>query len=376
MEIEYIEVYRLNKQQDRVSIIGLIDEFNSVIWHTCYNSTGDFEIYCAINDNNLNYRIGDFVRCPLNNDVGIIERIEKTFTDKEGYMLLLSGRMADSILDRRIIYRRIGNKPYPVILTGNVQKEIDYLIKICFGNGYVGNTGIRNIPLFNYRIEKASPQVIVDEEGKSSEKQVTFDNLLEYVQALLLEYGLGIRAYLPDGIGEKQIYLSQYVGEEKDLVFSTEFDNLNSAELIKDDTTYKNVALIAGEGEGTERQTTVLNNDRYSGLDRYETFVDGSGISKTYEGDSGEEQTYTEAEYQSLLQQEGKQKLAGMEKTVTFSGDAELLVSGLEFRKDFYLGDIVTIEDSTIGFSGKVRILEATEVQDEKGYTINFVYGG
>lgn len=376
MKIEYLEIYRLNESKDKIEIIGMIDEFSSVIWHTCYNSSGDFEIYCPLNSNNLSFQIGDFVRCPTNNDVGVIERVEKTYSAQDGYMILLAGRMADSILDRRVIIRRIGNKPYPIILSGNVQEEIEYLIKVCFGNGYIGNTGSRNIPLFNYRIESASSQVIVDENGNPSEKQVTYDNLLEYVQSLLVEYNLGLRSYLPDGIGEKQIYISQYVGQERDLVFSTEFDNLNSSELVKDDTPYKNVALIAGEGEGTERQTTILGDSSYSGLDRYETYIDASSISKNYEDDSGEEQTYSELEYQNILQAEGKRNLAQMTKSVTFSGEMNIQTSGIEFRKDFYLGDIVTIEDKTIGFSGKVRILEATEVQDQNGYTIEIVYGG
>ena len=375
-KIDYIEIYRLNSTKNKVSLTDIIDEFNSLIWHTCYQSSGDFEIYCPINEKNSSVNIGDFVRIPTCGDIGIIEHIEKKYSTQDGYMLLLSGRMADSILDRRIIYRRIGNRPYPIILSGNVQKEIEYLIRVCFGNGYIGNTGLRNIALFDYGIERASSQTIIDDKEEPAEKQVTYENLLSYVQTLLVEYGLGIRAVLPDGTGEKKITLTQYVGRELEIVFSTEYDNLNSSEFIRDDTAYKNVALIAGEGEGSERQTTVLNDAVYSGLDRYELYVDGSTISKTYNDDSGEEQTYTELEYQNLLQQQGKSALTQTTKVITIGGDANVLSSGIEFRKDFYLGDIVTIEDKKIGIRERVRILEATEVQDNRGYTVEIVYGG
>ena len=42
---------------------------------------------------------------------------------------------------------------------------------------------------------------------------------------------------------------------------------------------------------------------------------------------------------------------------------------------DYYLGDLVTIEDKYINKLVNVRILSVTEVQDDNGYNISLEYG-
>lgn len=371
--IEYLEIRELTVE-NTLNFIGIVDEFQSVIWHTCYNSSGDFEIYVPLNSNNDKLlKIGNFVsRSDRNdnvtedaitypkNDLGIIENIVKSFSVQDGYMITASGRMVDSILDRRIIIKLDKNgKPNPTTLKGNIQEQLNSMIGTQL-------SGDRNIPLI-----RNFATLLKSEINFPEERQVTYNNLLEYVQQTLQEFNLGIRGQLWNNV----VRLEQYTGRETDLIFSTEYDNLISCTYAEDESTFKNVALVGGEGEGTERAIKWVNNS-YSGIDRREVFVNDTSITKTYTDDEGNEHTYTNEQFQAMLNERGTLELSKSTKTINVAGEVNITSSGIEFRKDFYLGDVVTITDNVLNITARVRVTEVTEVQDADGYKIDMVFGG
>lgn len=373
--IDYAEIY----DATTFKLLGVVDVFNSLIWHTCYYSIGDFEIYCQASENNVELlKRGRWVTIPISDEVGIIESIETTYSAQDGYMLIVTGRMATSILDRRLIYQRTGNRCYPVLVSGNVQTAINLLINFCLINP---SNVRRRYSKLSTLIESTSDAVITDENGATTERQVTYDNLSDYVIGLLQEYNLGARmCILSDGL-----QYVQYVGKELPLIFSTEFDNLTSSSYLENDQAYKNVALISGaetqdaEGNTVKPQTALLYDSAYSGLERRELYVDGSSLDATYEVEDEEGNTeevkYDEATYQSMLQGLGMTKLAEVKRIVSLSGTINVTNARETFRDDYNLGDTVIIEDTKIKARARTRILEATEVQDSNGYTIDLVYG-
>lgn len=375
--IDYAEIY----DAATFRMLGVVDVFKSIIWHTCYYSTGDFEIYCAETEGNASLlKVGRWVKIPNDKAVAIIERVETSWSAQDGRMLIVTGRMATSILDRRIIYKRPiksggeqSNIVYPTIINGNVQQAIVSLLNDCFINP---EDTQRKVTALSTEIASSSSAVLTGDDGTAAERQITYKGLLEYVEGLLEEYSLGARVIFKDG----KLCYSQYVGEELSMIFSTEFDNLSSSAYTEDESGYKNVALVAGQeeqlDESTKRQTTLIFGSQYSGLDRREAYIDASSLSKTYEDASGNEQTYSDADYQSMMRSYGKNELASMKRIKSLSGAINISTTGLEIGKDFSLGDVVTIQDRKIGVYSQSRILEATEVQDENGYSIDIVYGG
>ena len=370
--IDYIKVY----DKDTFKHVGIIDIFKSVIWHTQYYGVGDFEIYTTATAEHIKTLKRGFWVVPSNSDnVGIIEKIQTTYTAQDGYMLIVTGRMAHSILDRRLIYQRTGNRCYPVLVSGNVQEAINLLINFSMINP--SNTR-RKYSGLSTAIESNSNANILDENGEKTERQVTYDNLLTYVLGLLEEYNLG--AY--SKIVNNKIQFTQYVGRDLFHVFSVEFDNLVSSEYIEDETSFKNVALISGaetqdaNGNTVKPQTTLLYDSLYSGLDRRELYIDGSSIDATYEDDEGETVKYDETTYQNMLQGLGMTTLAGLKFTPTLSGQVNVTNALLKFGIDYKLGDTVIIEDVKMKVYSRSRILEVTEIQDENGYNIDLVYGG
>lgn len=367
MAIEYVEI-----RNEKRSIIGIIDTANSIIWHSVYFGVGDFEIYAKATETNFALlQRGYYVTRPDNDEVGIIEKIEITQNAQDGRMIIASGRFAKSILERRVIYNLSGSTNKATILTGNVESAAralvaNNLISCSFDND-------RNISFLQLGAHSGSTEIIVDEEGQESEKQVSCENLLEYTDALLQEYNLSAKIIL-----DKETYNLQYVvfagaDRQGDIIFSIEFDNLSASDYREDDTNERNIALIGGEGEGIERFYVLLLTEK-SGLQRREMWVDASSISKKYKDEQDIEHTYTDAEYRAVLKAEGKQQLAEMQLVESFSGTINVNYGIWVLNRDYFLGDIVTVQDNSIGKYANVRITEITEVQDENGYSIEAKY--
>ena len=373
--IEYVEIRNASRQ-----MVGIVDTAKSVIWRTEYYGTGDFEIYAPATPENLSLlSIGNYVTRYDDRNVGLIEKIEITFDPEAGRMIAASGRFAKSLLGRRIIYTMSGNSVSATILRGNVEAAARSLvtsnaISCSFDTA-------RNVAELALGASAGTTEIIVDANGNTAEKQVTYDNLLEYTDSLLEEYGLGAYCGLAD---DSRLAYTVFKGADRStgntdgnepVIFSQDFDNLLSSAYEYDQTAYKNAALIGGQGEGLERFCTVLSDSTSTGAARRELFVDARNSSKTYKDDSGEDQTMTDAEYSQQLISEGRQKIAERAIVEQFDGEIDLQNGSYEYGNDYALGDIVTVQDLEIGLYINVRLLEITEVQDDNGYQLSAKYG-
>lgn len=373
--IEYVEIRAAASRE----IIGIIDTAKSIIWRSCYYEAGDFEIYVPCNAATVNLLVaGNYVTRPNDRNVGIIEKIEITFNEFDGRMIIATGRMAKSILDRRIIYRLTDNSVSPTILSGNVEHA---------ARAVVYNNAIdcefdsdRNIDALVLGAHSGNTKIIVDANGEAATKQVTYNNLLSWTDEFLREYEIGAYIGLNDSL-KLQYLCFEGVDRSVDntdgndpVIFSQDFDNLLSSDYIYSEEKYKNMALIGGEGEGTARFCSVLIPS-LTGIERREMFINASTSSKTYKDDQGEEQTLTDEEYNTQLQSIGAQDLAGAQITQSFDGTINVNNGVYKYKENFNLGDLVTVQDNEIGLYINTRIIEVIETQDENGYNITANYG-
>lgn len=378
--IEYVEI----KDKSTKNLLGIIDTAKSIIWQAVYYGVGEFEIYTAATEKALNLlKIGNLVTRKNDINCGIINSLEILENPQDGRMIIARGQFAKSILNRRIIYKFADNYSVTAqILSGNVAEACWNLIQNNCGFGAPVN---RRFPYFSMSNINYLPATIVDENGNPAEKQVTYDNLLDYTDALLQEYKYGSYVWL-DNITKEFLYV-MYSGIDrtkgntsgnKPLIFSKEFDNLSGSTYTYSDENFKTTAIIGGEGEGLERFVTQ-KGDGYSGYERREMFVDASGISKTVKEDEGDEKVYTDSEYSSMLIQKSNEDFENYKSIESFTGEIDLTNSKLKYGRsmadDYYLGDLVTIEDKYINKLVNVRILSVTEVQDDNGYNISLEYG-
>lgn len=459
--IDFVEI----KNTDRVTI-GIIDTANSIIWHSVYYGAGDFEIYAQANEHNLELlKVGYYVTRRDNEEVGIIEKVEVNFTFENGYMITATGYFAKTLLNRRIIYKLNGNTNTPTILKGNVEIAVRQVVQDNAINCTFDSR--RNIPILGLAALKGLTPVIVDENGHTSQKQVSYKNLMEYTDEVLKEYGLGANVIYNDS--NKKLLYAVYQGADRStdneqgndpIIFSIEYDNLNSSNYLYDEKSLRNSALIGGEGEGIERFYSLLTGGE-SGLQLREIFVDASSQNRTQKASElqsaypsgtfvglnfvvndtvyatlvlnldteyslstlqdkfpsgsvsgtsfvvggvvyatavyGKEDIYTltalgykamldvdgtdgdyeltAERYTAILNQQGKQTLNENIIVETFSGDINVAFGTWIYGRDYFLGDIVTVQDNYINKYINTRITEVTEVQDENGYSVDVVFG-
>lgn len=375
MAIQYIEIRSASDRE----LIGIIDDAKSIIWHDVYYGVGDFEVYAPCTPESVSLLIvGNYVTRYGDDNIGIIEKVNITYSAQDGRMIIASGRFAKSLLDRRIIYTLSGYSVSPTILRGNVEDAVRKLVTQNAINCTFDSD--RNIAELVLGVDAGITKTIVDVSGAAADKQVTHDNLLEYTDSLLEEYGIGAKCVLNDTL---KLAYTVYIGADRSadnsdgnepVIFSQDFDNLISTTYSYDESLLKNTALIGGEGEGEARFHAIVKSSA-SGAARREVFVDASGSSRTYKDENGEEQTLTDSEYNGQLETVGLQAISGLAITETFDGEVDLMSGSFRYRDDFSLGDIVTIQDLEIGLYINARILEVTEVEDDSGYMISIVYG-
>lgn len=365
--IEYIEA-----RNSELEIIGILDTAQSVIWHSVYYGVGDFQIYIALTDALQIIGEARYITRPDNDEVGVIESILIGDDIENGKMITIKGRFAKSLLDRRIIYNLSGTSNKATILKGNVETNVRSLVN----NNAIAS---RSLGIFELGAVAGISKVIVDENGSATQKQVSYENLLDYTEEVLKEYALASKVTLSN----KKLQYSVYEGADRSayntdgnqpIVFSKEYDNLLSSEYTHDTTLEKNVALVGGEGEGVDRFCVLVGSQ--NGLQRKEVFVDASSISKKYKDENEVEKTYTDSEYRAMLKAHGHQTMSAMTVVEDFNGELDITNGNWKYNEDVFLGDIVTVQDNEIGIFKNVRLGEVTEYQDQDGYTVEAVYQG
>jgi hypothetical protein len=370
--IDYIEVRDFYGQ-----LRGIIDTAESIIWHSVYFGVGDFEVVVDANTPMYrNFFPSMLITRPDNDEVGIIERVEKSRNAEGKTTVVLSGRFYKSMLANRLIYNLKGWKNHATILRGNVETAVREVVK----NNAIQcpfNT-LRNIPLLGLGELARTNKTIVDSNGSAAQKQVSYENLLEYTDAVLEEYGLGAKVTYSAG----SFFYAVYEGADRTIgnaagvpsvVFSPEYDNLTESSYITDESTLKNIALVGGEGEGLERKYTEAGGYA-SGISRKEIWVDASSIARKYTDEDGTEKEYSDLEYITMLRSAGMQTISEHKTTKEASGTLDLTNGTYRYGRDFWLGDMVTLQDNALGIQMDIRICEILESQDESGYTISAVY--
>lgn len=330
-----------------MTMTGVIDDPVSALWTERYHKAGDMELYLRASSQAAGLlKKGCYVKRADRDKLCIIEHIEIREDGEEGDHLLVSGRDLKSLLDRRIIWEQ-------TTLSGDVE---DALRKI------ISENAIDTIP------ERIIPGLVLGPKnippGDTIKKQITGTNLMEAVEDICMTYQYGWDVLFQDGRSVVIFYkgtdrsYGQIGTDNPYVVFSTEFDNLLSSTYIQDMDQYRNVALVAGEGEGKARRRTVVG--QAAGLDRYEMYVDARDVSSN-EGD------ITEADYMAQLYGRGVERLEACQIDETFEGEVDntdMYICG----RDYFLGDIVTVENK-YGITASARVTEMIESWDENGYT-------
>lgn len=334
---------------------AIFDTFESFIWVERFNGAGDFELHMPVRISTLNeLKIGRYLWRKDTKAQMIIECVEIETNPEEGDKLSVTGRSLESILDRRIVWKQ-------TILSGNFQNGIKKLLD---DNVISPSDSSRKIPNFVF---KSSTDSNITSLTFDDEVQLFGENLYDAIYSLCEEKKVGFDVFPTENGFEFELKAGTDRSYKQNtlpwVVFSPNYDNMLSSNYINSYVNFKTIALVGGEGEGSEKKTTTAVDDdgAGSGLDRREMYVSASFISSNIP----EGYEITPASYLEQIRYQGRLELRETKYTTAFDGEISVDVQYV-YGKDFYLGDIVQIENE-YDVTARSRINEIMWSQDISG---------
>lgn len=310
-----------------LEFLGEVDNFTSLIFIRSWESYGEFNI----NINKFNkelFRKKNIIM--INNNpfkVGTIDEISITSNT-----IKIKGYTLGYWFVNRVTFPPVGLE-YDSYNT-NVE---DIMKGIVIKNAIEANDPKRNIPKL----------IVANSLGRGERLnfQTRFKYLADELTSLSKISGLGWGVYLD--IENKQFIFEVFEGNNLSTeqtilppkIFSSEYDNVINKNYITSDIDFKNVAIVAGQGEGINREIKIVNNE-LTGLERKELFVDARDIK----------------ENESLIDR-GNIKLAEKQSIQTF--ECETINNG--YIDEWDLGDIVTVLDKELGYLEHTRVIGVQE---------------
>jgi len=336
---------------DNYEMIEVIDYYESLIWTERFFEAGDFELYLLADSNVFTILKQEYMLYYKGcRQVMIIEQLEiKTDVD-DGDRLIVTGRSPESLLDRRVIWPQTD-------IHGSLHDGVKKLIN---DNAINPSDPNRKIP--NLIWKDSTDQRILD---IRLDAQYMGENLYDTICDLCKNNNVGFRITLTEGFKmEASLFYPEdhsYSQEELDyVIFSPKFENISSSDYIESDKALKNVCYIKGDLKNDVRRTAVVDRGK-AGLERRETYVDGSSVSsKTSSGRS-----LTEVKYNASLVAKGEETLTDKFATKTLDGEVE---NGQTFiyGTHYNIGDVVQIVDK-YGHEGQSRVTEFVYSESASG---------
>ena len=338
-----VDVRFFNQQ---LELIGDIDDYTALTYTRKWTTYNTFEMHVSKFDGEL-IRRGNFIM--LNNDryrSGIITYFEDN--ERETNDITIRGFCPRFLLFERPTIPPSG-QDYD---TYNTEVE-NILIGLIDRNCVNPENGNRKIPFLSC----AKSQ----NRGEKTSFQTAHKVLKDEISSLCTASNLGTAIHFDPTT--KQIRFEVLSGTDRTYdnsvrppyVFARKWDRLFERNYTESDTDYKNVAYVAGQGEGKDREILTIGDD-VTGFGRREVFIDARDIGEDAE---------------TTLEDRGKLKLAEYALIKSF----ESTVKTGDYRAEWDLGDFVTIEDDKTGIREDRQILEVKEVYETENYSIEPVMG-
>lgn len=339
----------LNTSFERLAIV---DDYKSFIWANRFYASGDFELVVDVNNVNIALFVQDYYVIREDDDnVGVIEDVVIQRSQDGNDQIIVSGRfLSGALLSRRII-------AVQTTVSGKISDCINQLINENIISPTIAARTISNFVLGTYDITE------------TMEAQYTGKNLLETISSICETYGIGFKVTLND---DNEFVFMLYEGTDHTydqstnpwVIFSDKYDNLLSSEYEENYENVTTAALVAGEGEGLDRKTLWVT-DGQTGINRREVYVDQRNI----RSNDGE---ISDAEYNDLLQEAGKEKLT----TYTAGFTGTVYFDNVQYKEDINIGDLCVIENERWGLYINTRLIEVIESVSETGsYSIVPTFG-
>ena len=362
-----------------MNFCGIITNYESLICTWNYYECGTFEL--TINKNKTNtekLQIDNMIIVNKNDEKILLIEKRETTSSKNSKTLKITGTCIKGLTKRRII----ATNGYDRVTETQAENIMKHYIKNHMVESYYDTirTSERDIDWI-----KIAP---TQNRGIKTVWQARLTNLHDELKHIGEDTGMGWKGILDRtnkcinfdcyegtdrsinqlGDGNTHEELEKYTHQQLEqythlqlegnkkvpyIIFSEQKKNLLDGKVTDDNTNYKNVAYAAGKGENEDRLITVIGTA--TGFGRREIYVDLSNIDDVDE-----------------LKAEGQKKLDTY-KTIKSVEGKIYQIPNMEYEKDFFLGDVVTIESD--GVYEDKRIIQAKEVYERNNITVELGFG-
>ena len=344
------EVYVLDRS---LKVVGIIEDYYSLIWAERYYEAGDFELELPIfyNESRL-IAFGNFLVINDSDVLMIIEEI-KPATSEEKSSLMVKGESAESLLKRRSIsVPEDVNGPTVLVIANfineNVINPTDSKRKISILHG----VAMGSIP-------------------GDYQDQVEVQSIYDIVVKICKATGVGFEVYR--GSSGNYLYCRLYVGQDRSyeqstnlyVVFSPNFDNVISSSfylsekgritvvnVITDDPVYPYTTVWMGDTVG---EIIPEPED----LDRREVTLETS-----IKRDLDNTTQLTNSEVSAIIQTRGREIILENRPKGLFEGDFDIQ-GNFKLGIDFNMGDVV--QTSIEGRTTPARVIELVRTYSVEG---------
>lgn len=324
---------------------GIIDDFVSFVFNRSYSNIGEWTL--VLNGNSLNtQRIKGMQIISLKDGVaGLVTKYEEANIDNE-YTATYTGIELKGISSLRLIIPASGSA-YQSYTNQSPEYIIAQLITQHIINPTDTNRAI------------TSSLAAYTQGAESVNFNGRFQNVAEAIQTIANTYNIGWYADIQDGAIVWHIYRG--IDRKKNqsansrMIVSHALDSFGNSAL-NNINLLPNVALVAGQGEGVDRDTTIVGSG--TGLNRSEIYVDARDIESSAE-----------------LPARGADKLAEYGDNLTYEATFSNYFNSF-YRNPYELGDIGTIEDDRLE-TGEVdfRLTSITEIYEENMLRLDVIFG-
>lgn len=221
-------------------------------------------------------------------------------------------------------------------------KSADYLLTQRISDTVVKNENAENAMLELVTNMSPFPIIEVGEPQGFPEKytaQTSDSSIQQYCATIAKAVDMGYRLRKN---GEKLIFECYKPPLNTSVKFSAFFGNLVDEKYAESINNYANVAVVAGQGSGTDRITVTVGDTESSGFARHEIYIDARN--------EQQEENETLDDYKERLKRYGEKKLAETNK-----------IKNLQFTvsagDNLRLGDLVYVTPSYSGIKMEARVV-------------------
>lgn len=331
-----------------------IDQATTKRWTERYRGEGEIELKAPVSSGlHLSLPPKTFVGNVDSTEVMVIEDHVIEEPEDEDPTVTIFGRTVDALLYQRVVGMELAHSSLAppateFLISGSLStgEQVRYLIEqhILASEVSDANNALPYFAVATY-----------DTFDDADERVIPRGYLRTAVGELLDSYDLGLKT-VRLSTGVVNLVIHKGVDRSETVIFSYETGEFVSAEYLRTIRNLKNTAYVKG------RYVESLVYTGFSGLDRRVLFVDASDLDDYFT------ETPSPSEITAI------RTLMGTRGYEALSAHRELTISQVEvssgasakFRKDYGIGDIVTI-DGNYGSSGLRRVTEYTEIEDEEG---------